>query len=99
MISKRYLLIPVGIILFLLLLFAPAQMSTDAAPAHSDYGIRWWTIDGGGAMSSGGGYVLMGTIGQADAFATLQGDGYSLEGGYWPGADPGNFIFLPMMQK
>ena len=31
------------------------------------YEISWYTIDSGGGTSSGGSYVLSGTIGQADA--------------------------------
>jgi len=33
----------------------------------ADYSISWYTIDGGGGQSSGGPYVLTGTIGQPDA--------------------------------
>ena len=47
-----------------------------------NYSIDWFTIDGGGGVSSGGGYTLSGTIGQPDA-ATLSGGGYTLIGGFW----------------
>jgi hypothetical protein len=49
------------------------------------YSIDWFTIDGGGGTSSGGGYTLSGTIGQPDA-GTLSGGSYVLEGGFWGGA-------------
>jgi hypothetical protein len=49
------------------------------------YSIDWFTIDGGGGTSSGGGYTLSGTIGQPDA-GTLSGGNYVLEGGFWGGA-------------
>jgi hypothetical protein len=49
------------------------------------YTIDWYTIDGGGGTSSGGGYTLSGTIGQPDA-GTLSGGNYVLEGGFWGGA-------------
>ncbi len=49
-----------------------------------NYSIDWYTIDGGGGTSTGGGYTLSGTIGQPDA-GTLSGGGYVLEGGFWPG--------------
>lgn len=57
------------------------------AAAHADtYDLTWNTIDGGGAtFSSGGGYTLGGTIGQPDA-GEMAGGGYSLRGGFWPGA-------------
>jgi hypothetical protein len=48
------------------------------------YEISWYTIDGGGGTSSGGPYVVTGTIGQPDAdWAT--GGVYELLGGFWPG--------------
>jgi hypothetical protein len=52
--------------------------------AFGGYGISWYTIDGGGGQSSGGPYVLTGTIGQPDA-AYSTGGNYELLGGFWPG--------------
>jgi hypothetical protein len=52
--------------------------------ASADYEIVWHTIDGGGGRSSGGPYVLTGTIGQPDA-AYSAGGRYELLGGFWPG--------------
>jgi hypothetical protein len=48
------------------------------------YNLSWSTIDGGGGQSSGGQYVLTGTIGQPDA-SYSEGGGYELLGGFWPG--------------
>jgi hypothetical protein len=48
------------------------------------YEISWSTIDGGGGVSSGGQYVVTGTIGQPDAGYSAGGD-YELIGGFWPG--------------
>ena len=53
-------------------------------PVCADYEINWHTIDGGGGTSSGGQYVLTGTIGQPDE-AYSQGGRYELLGGFWPG--------------
>ena len=53
-------------------------------PAVGDYDISWYTIDGGGGVSSGGTYTLTGTIGQPDA-AYGSGSEYELLGGFWPG--------------
>jgi hypothetical protein len=50
----------------------------------SQYDLSWVTIDGGGGTSSGGPYVLTGTIGQPDA-AYTSGGKYELLGGFWPG--------------
>jgi hypothetical protein len=44
--------------------------------------IKFSSIDGGATTSSGGGYLLHGTIGQSDANLTvLSGGGYNLRGG------------------
>lgn len=45
------------------------------------YSIDWYSIDGGGGTSSGGGFELIGTIGQPDA-GKLEGGGYELTGGF-----------------
>ncbi len=54
------------------------------------YEISWYTIDGGGGRSSGGDFILTGTIGQPDA-AYSRGGSYELLGGFWPG---GPFCFV-----
>jgi len=46
------------------------------------YEISWFTVDGGGGVSSGGAYSVSGTIGQPDA-GQLAGGSYTLSGGFW----------------
>lgn len=54
-----------------------------AGVAQTNYAIPWFKVAGGGAMqSTGGGYALSGTIGQADA-GRLTGGIYRNEGGFW----------------
>jgi hypothetical protein len=66
------------------------------------YTLDWWTVDGGGVISStGGSYSLGGTIGQPDAGTSSSGI-YALVGGFWGGAEaadavPGSFLFLPLI--
>lgn len=55
-----------------------------ASTAKAGYNISWHTIDGGGGQSSGGQYVLTGTIGQPDAAYSADAQ-YELLGGFWPG--------------
>lgn len=62
--------------LVLLALSAPVQ-------GAGTYEISWYTIDGGGKITSGD-YALVGTIGQPDAGA-MSGGSYELLGGFWPG--------------
>src|SRR6267143_1478397 len=47
-----------------------------------NYSMDWFTIDGGGGTSTGGLYLVSGTIGQHDA-GTMSGGGYVLAGGFW----------------
>lgn len=60
------------------------------AQTGGGYDLTWSTVDGGGQMfSTGGGYEMGATIGQADAnsfAAPLAGSGYELTGGFWPAA-------------
>jgi hypothetical protein len=78
---------------------APPALAQDGAPAAPDdaYTIPWYTVDGGGGVSSGGTYTLQGTAGQADA-GTLFGGGYTLTGGFWY-ARPARGIWLPLVVK
>ena len=45
--------------------------------------IDWFTLDGGGGDSAGGGYTISSTISQPDAGGPMTGGSYSLTGGYW----------------
>ena len=46
------------------------------------------TIDGGGATSAAGGFVLTGTIGQPDAGPVAMAGGFTLAGGFLAGSGP-----------
>ncbi len=87
----------VGTLLILLLLSGVAL-----AQSGGGYDLTWSTVDGGGyTFSTGGGYALGGTVGQADA-GTLSGGGYTLSGGFWGGASGtvvGYSIYLPLALK
>ena len=73
-----------------LIAFAAAQTWTSRPALAQTFDLGWHTIDGGGGMfSTGGGFELGGTIGQPDANPlTMAGGGFSLIGGFWPGAAP-----------
>ena len=70
--------------------------------AQDGFNGSWWTVDGGGGDSAGGGYTLVGTIGQHEAGVLLEGDGYTLTGGLWPAGSAsagGVDIYLPILLK
>ena len=50
--------------------------------AAQNFTIDWFTIDGGGGTSTGGGYSLSGTLGQPDA-GLHSGGPFTLHGGFW----------------
>jgi len=61
------------------LALATSALRTEA----QSFSIDWFTIDGGGGASTGGVYVVSGTIGQPDAGGPMSGGQYSLIGGFW----------------
>lgn len=62
-------------------LFCTAVMS---ARATDSFSIDWFTIDGGGALMSGGDFTLNGTTGQPDTgMATLVSGEQFLKAGFW----------------
>jgi hypothetical protein len=63
---------------------ALAALLLPLAAFGQSYDLQWYTIDGGGAVSSGGSFDLVTTAGQPDAGA-LTGGNFSVGGGFWPG--------------
>lgn len=71
-----------------------------AGAAHA-FDLTKWTLDGGGGRSSGGAFVVEGTVGQPDA-QTSAGGAFVLRGGYWGAGEtatgveePGGGIPIP----
>ena len=72
---------------------------TASAQTGGGYDLTWNSIDGGGAtFSTGGGYSLGGTIGQADAGAA-SGGAYALSGGFWAGIPANYNAFMPIAMR
>lgn len=86
--KKKVIILPLARLLFLAFSL-PVQAQS--------YAITWWTVDGGGGTSAGGGYILSGTIGQPDA-GVMSGGGYTLSGGFWS-FEAQHYIFLPLILK
>ena len=68
-----------------LALALPMLVAMPLGAFAGDFAIDWFSIDGGGEMSSsGGGFELAGTIGQHDASTTVMtGGSFELTGGFW----------------
>ncbi|MCC6361788.1 MAG: hypothetical protein IT450_23890 [Phycisphaerales bacterium] len=70
--------------------FCTAFLLSLAAGAAAQTSIPWHTIDGGVAeVSTGGGFSLRGTVGQADA-GFMAGADLTVVGGYWTPAAAGS---------
>ena len=94
-IRKRYLM---GALLIFVCLLG-AALSKAQAQSGDGYDLSWNTLDSGGPVAaSDGSYRLSGNFGQPDASASLNGDGYSLVGGFWSGI-PAYRLSLPAIFK
>ena len=74
-------------------------VSTVLAQSGSGYDLTWNTVDGGGDTSTGGGYTLIGTMGQSDAGAAMNGHGLTLNGGFWISEASQYRVHLPLVIK
>ena len=66
----------------IILASAALLLLASIAMAQGGYDLSWWTVGGGAAFSSGGGYNLGGSIGQPHAGA-LSGGPYTVVAGFW----------------
>ena len=83
-----------------LVLVSALSLWVSVASAQEGYDLSWWTVDGGGTtFSTGGSYSLGGTIGQPDAGVLMNGDSYTLVGGFWAGGAMVCGIYLPIVLK
>ena len=95
--KRNLILLMISAWLLCALLVTGAQ--TASAQTGGGYDLTWNSIDGGGAtFSTGGGYSLGGTIGQADAGAS-SGGAYSLSGGFWAGVPANYNAFVPVAMR
>ncbi len=63
------------------------------------YAIPWYSMDSGGVMNStGGSFILSGTIGQSDA-GLLSGGEFTLGGGFWRGGTMWRSVYLPLVLR
>jgi hypothetical protein len=88
-----------GVVAVLLL----ASLATSiwvARAADTALQLGWWTVDGGGAISSGGSYTVRGAAGQPDAGVPSTGGAYTLTGGFWQAlSERIRALFLPLLVR
>ena len=89
---------------FLLALTVFLLLSAVAFTYSQSYEMKWWSIDGGGAKSSGGSYAITGAIGQPDTGEAMSSGPYNLDGGFWqattsrlPPENP--IVLLPLLMR
>ncbi len=91
------------ILLGAILLLTPVIVTNSQAQTGGNFEIIRSTLDGGGESSSGGDFIIQGTIGQMDSTNpnALTGGIYSLSGGFWTADIGGNLKinYLPVILK
>jgi hypothetical protein len=81
------------------LLLVALILSGASRAASELFELPWWTVDGGGGISQGGGYTLSYTIGQPEA-GVMSSENFVLEGGFRAGGAPvllPQGLFLPLV--
>jgi hypothetical protein len=69
------------------------------AQSGGGYDLTLWTVDGGGQTVSGGGYALIGTVGQPEPEPVHIGGSYVLYGGFWAGGSTQYKIHFPIIRR
>ena len=83
-----------AVVIILTLAAAVSALADDG----SGYNLSSWTVDGGGAVVEAGDYRLGGAVGQPDA-GVLEGNGYTLRGGFWGGVATVYPVYLPLVLR
>ncbi len=65
----------------MLMLWSPAPVFSQ------NFDLNWYSVNGGGGLSTGGDFALMSTIAQPEAGSMAGGD-FALTGGYMAASDP-----------
>lgn len=79
--------VAVGFTLAVGLCVCAAEEAGDTPP-REPFVLDWWTMDGGGGPTVGGGFELLASIGQPDVGVAI-GEDYLLQGGFLAGGDLG----------
>lgn len=93
------------VLLIVALILASTTMMSMTWAQEGPLDLSWYTIDGGGTTaSSGGEFVLSGTVGQPDA-GWSSGGTYTVRGGFWglrsavPPPPENHQLYLPLIRR
>jgi hypothetical protein len=92
MVRLRICCVVAGVLLATVVQVCAQDAAPGGEPPREPFVLDWWSMDGGGGISAGGGFELLGTVGQPDTGVAV-GEDYLLMSGFLPGGDPG-IIFL-----
>ena len=67
-----------------------------SAQTGDGFELSWFSIYGGGGISTGGAYSLRGTIGQSDA-GMMTGGNFQIAGGFWGLVAPVQAVGAPLL--
>ncbi len=79
--GKRSMVVWIAVVLVAL------SASWALAQSGGQWTIGRWAITGGGGTSSGGVFLVRGSMGQPDAGEALTGGEFAVRGGFWAGKD------------
>ena len=87
-------------LLLLLILFSLLLVGSGLVTANGGLSLDWYSLDGGGGLSVGDEYDLMGVVGQHDVGTTASGGTYELDGGFLASpASSETILYLPMIVR
>lgn len=88
--TAKRLIILAAILVLLLVVALPLLR------AQGGLSLAWGNISSGYGISSGGGFRVAGTSGEIDGGSAASGDGFTMTGGFWSGAEePPPFVAQP----
>jgi hypothetical protein len=88
-----------GLAVGTILLIAALLSAAISAQSGGGYDLSWSTIDGGGGVSAGSSYIVMGTVGQPDDAPAMSSADFRLAAGFWAGAWVSYQLYLPLVLR
>ena len=74
-----------GMVIWIVVVLVVLSTVWASAQSGGEWTIGRWAITGGGGTSSGGEFLVRGSMGQPEAGEALTGGEFTVRGGFWPG--------------